>query len=252
MKTISVAGLPVTVFCKDNVENDIISCFNKSQTVSFSGYSIDTLHLMKIIPNLFQMREVNDYFLCDGRGFYYFMKMLGVKGVSKLSLPNLTMMLIHMAAKEGKSIFVLGATEESNRMALVKLNTEYGVSYVYGRNGYYSESEEQSIVDLINNKSPDILLLGMSSPKKDEFVYRWKSHLKVKIIVHCGGMIDIISGKTKLYPMWVKNLCLAGLFRFIQEPLRLRRDFFNAILGTILACRIVLQRKPYSEVTELE
>lgn len=248
MKTLSVAGLPITVFENDNIEEEIINCFTLNHCVSFHGYSIDTLHLMKIIPNLYQMRNVNDYFLCDGRGFYYFMKLLGVKGISKLSLPALTMMFISNAAKTKKSIFILGATEESNQMAISKLKTEYGVATVFGRNGYYCDSDEPQIVDLINEQSPDILFLGMSSPKKDEFVYRWKSKLRVKIIVHCGGMIDVISGKTKLYPKWVKSLCLAGLFRFVQEPVRLRRDFFNAILGIIIACRIILKRKSYSEV----
>ena len=92
-----------------------------------------------------------------------------------------------------------------------------------------THNEEPDIIRLINDIAPDILFLGMSSPKKDEFVYRWKEKLNVKVIVHCGGMLDVISGETKLYPKWVKNFCLAGIFRFIQEPIRLRRDFINMI-----------------------
>lgn len=252
MKTISVAGLPITVFEQSNVEDEIIKCFNNDHCVSFHGYSIDTLQLMKRIPNLYQMRMVNDYFLCDGRGFYYFMRLLGVKRVSKLSLPALTMMLVNIAARNKKSIFILGATEESNKTALGVLTNRYGVANVSGRDGYFNEADEQSITDLINDQTPDILFLGMSSPKKDEFIYRWKSILRVKIIVHCGGMVDVISGKTKIYPNWVKNLCLAGLFRFIQEPIRLRRDFINAVYGLVLALKFLFKKQSYSEAVLLK
>lgn len=242
MKTVSVAGLPITVFDNNKIEDEIYKCLDHGLCVSFSGYSIDTLQLMKNIPNLYQMRMVNDYFLCDGRGFYYFMKLLGQKSVSKLSLPALTMLLISIAARHNKSIFILGASEESNQMAILKLKNDYGVANVLGRNGYFNTTEEMSVVELINEHSPDILFLGMSSPKKDEFVFRWKSILRVNIIVHCGGMIDVISGKTKLYPKWVKNLCLAGLFRFIQEPIRLRRDFINAIYGVRIALWLLITK----------
>jgi N-acetylglucosaminyldiphosphoundecaprenol N-acetyl-beta-D-mannosaminyltransferase len=194
---------------------------------------------MKTIPDLFRMRETNDYFLCDGRGFYYFMKLMGVRGVRKTSLPNLVFRLINISGKHNKKIYLLGATGESNIQARKNLIDRYGVKQVSGRDGYYTKDEEPEVVKAINDFAPDILFLGMSSPKKDEFVYRWKNQLHARIIVHCGGMIDVLSGKTKLYPKWVKNLCLAGIYRFIQEPIRLRRDFINGIKSVIIICRIL-------------
>lgn len=239
MKTIRICELPITVFENENYVTELVTLFNSNKPVSFHGYSIDTLYLMKHIPNLYKMREINDYFLCDGRGFYYFMKMLGVNGVVKLSLPALTFKLISLAKNYNKSIYLLGATNDSNYNAQVKINKVHGVKEVYGRNGYYSIEEESSIVESINNIAPDILFLGMSSPKKDEFLYKWKDKLNVKIIIHCGGMIDILSGKTKLYPKWVKELCLAALYRFIQEPIRLRRDINNAIKSLFLIFKVL-------------
>lgn len=243
MRTIRVCKLPISIDVEKDLDSFLLRLIDGSRPVSFHGYSIDTLHLMKIIPNLFQMREANDYFLCDGRGFFYFMKLLGVKGVSKLSLPALTMKLVALAAKFNKSTFILGATEESNRKAIDKLVNDFGVSQVQGRNGYYSSTDESSIVEQINKLSPDILFLGMSSPKKDEFVYRWKDKLNVKIIVHCGGMIDVISGKTRIYPKWVKDFCLAGIFRFVQEPIRLRRDFLSLFPSIIIVFKMLIHKR---------
>jgi len=244
MKTIIIAGLPITIFSSNNYIQEIKELFgNSNKPVSFHGYSLASLYLMKQIPNLFTMRLANDYFLCDGRGFYYLMKILGVRGVSKLSLPSLTLQLLTIAGQLDKSVFILGATMESNNKAIQTIKGKYHIKYIWGRNGYFNEEEEENIVQEINYYSPDILLLGMSSPKKDEFVYRWKTRLKVKIIVHCGGMIDIISGKTKMYPQWIKNLCLAGVYRFLQEPVRLKRDFFNIFPSLFIATKIIIIQK---------
>lgn len=247
MKTIRAIGLPITIFNSDDIEKNISDNICNSKTQSFHGYSIDTLYLMKNIPNLFQMREMNDYFLCDGRGYYYFMRLLGIKGVKKLSLPSLTMFFIRFASIQNKSIYLLGASEKSNLNAQEILKTKYGVKSIFGRNGYYSSLEEESIVSSINSFSPDILLLGMSSPKKDEFVYKWKNVLNAKVIIHCGGMIDVISEKTKLYPKWVKDLCLAGVYRFIQEPLRLRRDIANALRSIFIILNILVQTRIFNK-----
>jgi N-acetylglucosaminyldiphosphoundecaprenol N-acetyl-beta-D-mannosaminyltransferase len=123
------------------------------------------------------------------------------------------------------------------------LKGEYGIKRVTGRNGYFSENDEEDIVKEINNSHVEILFLGMSSPKKDAFLARWKDKLKVRVVVHCGGMIDIISGKTKLYPKWVKDFCLAAIYRFIQEPIRLRRDIANAAKSFFLILKILFKVK---------
>jgi N-acetylglucosaminyldiphosphoundecaprenol N-acetyl-beta-D-mannosaminyltransferase len=244
LKTIEICNLPITVFDNDDNITDLLTdILSKNKLVSFHGYSLDTLYLIKQIPNLFTMRLANDYFLCDGRGFYYLMKILGARGVSKLSLPSLTLQLLTIAGQLNKSVYILGATRESNNKAIQAIKGKYRIKYIWGRNGYFNEEEEESIVQEINYYSPDILLLGMSSPKKDEYVYRWKTRLKVKIIVHCGGMIDIISGKTKMYPQWVKNFCLAGIYRFLQEPVRLKRDFFNIFPSLFIATKIIIMQK---------
>ena len=243
MKTIEVCGLPITIFIDQDLDNEILLIINSNLKKSFHGHSLVSLFLYKKIKNLYSDRLMNDYFLCDGRGFYYFMRMLGVKGVSKLSLPMLTMKLVKVAAENKKIIYLLGATEESNQKAQLNLKNNYELTKVFGRDGYFNNDEEAEIVQEINSVSPDILFLGISSPKKDRFLAKWKEQLNVKIIVNCGGMIDVISGKSKLYPKWVKTFCLAGVFRFLQEPLRLRRDFFYTFPSLIIALKILLHYK---------
>jgi len=239
MKTIRFCGLPITVFGNESLKDSLLEILEGNKTTAFHGYSIDVLNLMKVIPELYELREINDYFVCDGRGYYYFLKLLGVKGIRKTSLPNLVLQLIDICSDYDKKLFLLGATKESNAQAIANLANINGVKRVDGRNGYFTKEDEEDIVKEINESNSDVLFLGMSTPKKDEFVYRYKDKLNVKIIVHCGGMIDVISGKTKLYPKLIKDLCLAGVYRFLQEPRRLSRDFLNVFPSAAIAFKML-------------
>ncbi|MBK7869018.1 MAG: WecB/TagA/CpsF family glycosyltransferase [Ignavibacteriales bacterium] len=56
-----------------------------------------------------------------------------------------------------------------------------------------------------------MLLVGISTPKKELFAHNHRHHLNVRIIHLCGGMVDVIAGKTKITPKWIKKtrFCLA-------------------------------------------
>jgi len=89
------------------------------------------------------------------------------------------------------------------------------------QNGYYDPVDENSVVELINRANPDILLIGMSSSKKELFVDKHRNNINAKYILGVGGYFDIVAGYTKRAPKWMQNIGLEWLFRFIQEPRRM-------------------------------
>lgn len=72
-------------------------------------------------------------------------------------------------------------------------------------------------------------MIGISSPKKEEFVWRNREKLNARVIVLMGGVIDIYAGKTTPIPKIVKKLCLTWLYRFVQEPRRTRHIVLNGL-----------------------
>ncbi|MDP3013794.1 MAG: WecB/TagA/CpsF family glycosyltransferase, partial [Candidatus Subteraquimicrobiales bacterium] len=74
------------------------------------------------------------------------------------------------------------------------------------RNGYYKEIEEREILEMISDSHADILLVGFSSPKKEQFLNRWMPAMSVPFCMGVGGSFDIIAGRTKRAPLWMQHI----------------------------------------------
>jgi N-acetylglucosaminyldiphosphoundecaprenol N-acetyl-beta-D-mannosaminyltransferase len=149
---------------------------------------------------------------------------------SDWALYEVTDALLAHSATEGFSVMLLGTDVESNRLATDNLRKAWpGAKILDGHHGFFRQDEESEVIARINEQNPDVLMIGMSSPKKEEFVWRNREKLKAKIVVPMGGVIDIYVGKTSPIPLIIKKLCLTWLYRFVQEPRRTRHIFFNGL-----------------------
>jgi len=158
----------------------------------------------------------------DGTPFYHLCRVLRFPVKLNISVPNLVFLTLSLAEKHKKSILLFGARPETNNVATANLQAKYpGVKMLTGRDGYFRKEEERNIVGEINSRSPDILLIGITWPIKERFTYEWRNDIRAGIIIPCGGMIDVLAGKTRITPAWIKRIGLASIFRMVQEPKRL-------------------------------
>jgi len=122
--------------------------------------------------------------------------------------------------------FVLGATEEIVKIFSYKLEQLYHNVKIAGFNhGYFGEDKDKRIINMINSANPDILIIGMGSPKQELWVDKNKRFLKVKIIMCVGGVLDVMAGKTRRAPVWIQKICLEWLWRLMQDPKRLWKRY---------------------------
>ena len=103
--------------------------------------------------------------------------------------------------------------------------------------GYFTSQEEPGLVAAIADAKPDILLVGMSSPKKERFLARWGDQLGVPVCHGVGGSFDVLAGKVRRAPLAWQRLGLEWLYRVKQEPRRLWRRY---LVTNTLFCAIVL------------
>jgi N-acetylglucosaminyldiphosphoundecaprenol N-acetyl-beta-D-mannosaminyltransferase len=86
------------------------------------------------------------------------------------------------------------------------------------------------VAERIRDLKPDIVLVGMSLPKKELFLLRWKEFMQVPVAVACGGYLDVLAGKTTLAPTVIERMGMSWLWRVIQEPRRLFSNIFVSVL----------------------
>jgi len=105
------------------------------------------------------------------------------------------------------------------------------------RNGYYTEQDEENIVQDIKNSKADILFVAMGSPKKEIFLSKYSEKMEVPFTMGVGGSFDVVAGKVKRAPMWMQRLDSEWVFRLVQEPKRMWKRY--AVTNSVFALMLV-------------
>lgn len=84
-----------------------------------------------------------------------------------------------------------------------------------------SRVEEKHVIRLINDSQPDILWVGLSTPKQERWMYQHRARLNVPVLVGVGAAFDLVTGRVRQAPAWMQENGLEWLFRLSQEPQRL-------------------------------
>lgn len=91
-----------------------------------------------------------------------------------------------------------------------------------------SSAEEKEVVDEIHRVQPDIMWVGLSTPKQERFMAEYLPKLSTTLMVGVGAAFDFHTGRINDSPVWVKRMGLQWLHRLAQDPKRLwRRYLFN-------------------------
>lgn len=232
IKYIDFYGLKLSIIEKDPLLDQICNTIINDGKLVIFGYSLGSFRILKRYPIMYSFAwEKADIMMVDGRGLYVLGKLLGFPFKEDLSIPQLSNELLLLADQKNFSILLLGTEADINNTATQKIRNKFrNITVFDGIDGFFKIEEEEEIVNKINSVNPDILFVGISSPKKEEFIARWKDKLNVRIILLCGGVIDIFAGDKKQTPNWLKKIGGASIYRFIQEPGRLYKYFFPFIL----------------------
>lgn len=88
--------------------------------------------------------------------------------------------------------------------------------------------EERDLFAQVTACKPDVIWVGLSTPKQEKFMAQYISRLDTNLLVGVGAAFDVHTGNIKDAPGWMKSAGLQWLHRLFQEPRRLwKRYLFN-------------------------
>jgi N-acetylglucosaminyldiphosphoundecaprenol N-acetyl-beta-D-mannosaminyltransferase len=181
----------------------------------------------------------SDVIFADGASVVWASHILGDPLPERVAGIDLMMGMLARGMNRGYRVYLLGATEEVNRMVAERITIDYPSVIVAGRrNGYFSVAEEVAIADDIAKAKPDILLVAITSPKKEQFLARWSDTIKVPICHGVGGSFDVYAGKVKRAPLSWQRWGMEWLYRLLQEP---RRMWKRYLITNFLFCWLIVR-----------
>ena len=90
-----------------------------------------------------------------------------------------------------------------------------------------SSEEEDQLIQTVAAVDPDIIWVGLSTPKQEQFMARMIDRLDTRLMVGVGAAFDIHAGLLAEAPAWMKTCGLQWLHRLLKEPRRLWKRYLS-------------------------
>ena len=103
--------------------------------------------------------------------------------------------------------------------------------------------EDENVVQSIRAASPDIVWVGLGTPKQERWMAAHLERLGVPALVGVGAAFDFLSGRKPQAPRWVQRSGLEWLFRLATEPRRLWRRYAEYPRFALLVARELWRKR---------
>jgi len=180
-----------------------------------------------------------DLVLADGMGIVWASRIVGDSLPERVAGIDLFQDLLSLADTHRLTVYFLGAQEDVLADMMRHVRDCYpNVTICGSRDGYFSEEEAEGAARDVARSRPDILFIGISSPKKELFLARWGDTLGALVSHGVGGSFDVLAGRVGRAPMFLQRIGLEWLYRLLQEPRRLLRRY---LVTNSVFCALVLR-----------
>jgi len=171
--------------------------------------------------------------LPDSVPLIWLSRLLGLRLKARVAGSDILPAFCPLAAAKGYRPFLLGSLSGVAARAaeiLERDNPGLTTAGVYSPPlGFERSAEEcRKAVAAVRAARPDVLFVGLGSPKGEIWASRNLEDLGVPVTICVGAAFDFITGRLRRAPQWMQRAGLEWFFRLIQEPRRMWRRY---ILG---------------------
>jgi N-acetylglucosaminyldiphosphoundecaprenol N-acetyl-beta-D-mannosaminyltransferase len=187
----------------------------------------------------------------DGMPLVWLARFHGRNHVERVYGPDLMLALCDRSISKGYKHFLYGGAESVPERLANSLKQRYPELQIVGS---YSppfrpltNEEDKQTVQAINEANPDVVWIGLSTPKQERWMAEHIGRLTAPVLIGVGAAFDFHSGLKRQAPRWMQRSGLEWLFRLATEPRRLwRRYLVNNPLFTLLVLQQALRVRRYS------
>jgi len=225
-KTLSLFGLPLLNADRTSAVSHLLGRAGKTTVAFLNAHCVNTAAHDKAYARALRAADV---VLPDGAGISLAAKLTGRKLRENLNGTDLCMPLCREAARQGKSIYLLGAAPGVADDAAKNLITRVpGLRIAGTQDGFFDEQDSQSVIDEINQSGADIVMVAMGVPLQDVWLHQHRNALDAQLVMGVGALFDFTAGRVSRAPAAVRKAKLEWAWRLAMEP---RRMFKRYVLG---------------------
>ena len=170
-----------------------------------------------------------DIRVADGMPLVWAARLAGDDLPERVAGSSLLLPIAARANSEQRSIYLLGGTETGASGAQRILATSYPTLRIERSSPYVSSppstADVETIADALSQATPDIVLIGMGSPKQELLIAALRTRFPTTWMIGVGISFSLLAGEVHQAPVWVSQVGLEWVHRMAQEPGRLWRRY---------------------------
>jgi N-acetylglucosaminyldiphosphoundecaprenol N-acetyl-beta-D-mannosaminyltransferase len=234
-------GLPLDVVSLEDVVRSASEAIERKACLTHCS-----LNALKVVQarkdaSLRFLLDRFDLVTADGMSIVWGMGLLGSRLAGRVAGVELMDQLLREGARRGWSFFFLGGRPEVADCLVPRVKSLFPGARISGvRHGYFAAHQEKDVVQTIAGTHPDVLFVGMPSPRKERFLIENRAELNVPFSMGVGGGLDLLAGRTRRAPVWMRSSGLEWSYRVLQEPRRLAGRYLltNIRFAALLASAV--------------
>jgi N-acetylglucosaminyldiphosphoundecaprenol N-acetyl-beta-D-mannosaminyltransferase len=205
-------------------------------------HNLHSLHLFFRDPALRRLYEEATVMI-DGMPIIPLLRLAGfpARRDHRITWVDYVWPLLHRAEAEGWRVFYIGSDRPTHERALAEIRSRLPGLEIDGHDGYFDaapgSADNVRIVARMNAFRTDLCLVGMGTPRQQEWMGSHRPLVDAPVMVFCGGCMEFVAGTSPTPPRWAGRLGLEWLFRLLSNPKRFGHRYLIEpwlVLGMLL------------------
>jgi N-acetylglucosaminyldiphosphoundecaprenol N-acetyl-beta-D-mannosaminyltransferase len=220
-KAISLLGVRVDCLRKAQLIDRALSPVRPALTIMYVN-----VHCMNVATRDDAYRAIlnsADVVSCDGTGVRLASRLLGETLPERMTGADWIVDLCTRAQAERKALYLFGGAPGVAQSARERLLQDFPNLRICGTSDGYRRGDD--LLKEINARRPDILLVGMGTPRQEKWVAANRDALDIPTVWVVGALFDFVSGRIRRGPRWMTDHGLEWLCRLVAEPRKLWRRY---------------------------
>lgn len=238
-------GLPVDNLTMSTTKNMIRKQAPQKRQLVLSTININWVARALSDPTFRDTVRQSDILTIDGKPLVWIARLFGYLIPETVPGSTLIQELLHEKSDRPLTLFLFGGNSDAAQTAMEKINRNPGGLRAVGAMnpgyGTVAEMSSNAIIDTINARSPDILLVALGAAKGTAWIQHNRHRLDAGVISHLGATVNFLAGTVQRAPRFMQSYGLEWLWRIYQEPKLFTRYLEDGLdLGRHLLSRLPL------------
>jgi N-acetylglucosaminyldiphosphoundecaprenol N-acetyl-beta-D-mannosaminyltransferase len=230
LSTIDLLGMNIARVDEDALLDHLFSELAAGRGGWLVTANLDFLRRYSKEPQMRSLYASADLTVADGMPLVWAAAILGTPLPERVAGSALIYRFAERAAREQRSIYLLGGDPGAGEHAARELQRLAPGLVIAGHAAprFSVNPTPEEIADtarLLREAHPDLLLVGLGSPKQERVIYALRAQFPSTWMVGVGISFSFVSGRVARAPSWMRKSGLEWVHRLAQEPKRLARRY---------------------------